>query len=244
MSENRIHVFRDFVAVLILGLVLISILSIKTVNAQAGQATLKPSDDTYVDSSNPDLNYGGQSYLEISEWTVFSTHYDIMVWLKFNLASVPDGAVVDGATLSLYTYVVGETFDVHAYSSSNNSWTEFSLTYSNMPSYNTTSVDSVLVATNNLWYNWSVVEVVRNALNDNPKSVTIVMREPTLHSSATSVSFDSKESPVYLTDYSPELAIHWSNVVPEFPTFPILPLFMITTLLTLVFHKRRSYLES
>jgi len=245
MSSMRSVIFREIVVVLVLSLVVVSSLSIKTVDAQAGQVTLKPSDDTYVDSSNPGSNYGGQIYLEISEWNVFSAHYDLMAWLKFDLSSVPDGAVVDGATLSLYTPIVGETFNVHAYAGSaflNAStvtpWTELTLTYSNMPSYNTTSMDSVLVATANLWYNWSVVAAVRNALNDNPKSVTLVMREPTLHSSATSVYFYSKENPVTPTDYSPKLTIHWSNVVPEFPTFLILPLFMMATLLALVFHKR------
>jgi len=239
MSEKRSNIFKGTVIALVLSLVIVSTLSIRTVNAQAGQTTLKPSDDTYVDSNNPSLNYGGQNSLEISEWNVFSTHYDIMVWLKFNLSSVPNGAVVDGATLSLYTYVVGETFDVHAYSCSNNSWTELSLTYSNMPSYNTTSIDSVLVASVNLWYNWSVVDAVRNALNGNAKSVTIVMREPTLHSSATSVYFDSKESPA---DYSPKLTIHWSNV-PEFPTSIVLPLFIIATLLALVTYRLRNHLK-
>jgi len=60
-----------------------------------------------------------------------------------------------------------------------------SLTYSNMPSYDATSMDSVLVAASRQRYNWSVVDAVRNALNGNPKSVTMIMQEPTLHSSAT-----------------------------------------------------------
>jgi len=231
---------RDLIIVLVSSLVLVFSLSIKTVNAEAGQVTLKPSDDTYVDSTYPDSNYGGQTHLEISNWNFLSNTFESIVWLKFDLSTVPDGAVVDMATLQLYTSMVSETFNVHAYSCSDNSWTELSLTYSNMPSHNTTSMDSRLVATISQWYNWSVVDAVRNALNGNPKSVTIVMQEPALHSSATFAWFMSKESSAYFTDYSPKLTIHWSNVVPEFPTFLILPLFMIMTLLAVIVYRRKE----
>lgn len=180
MSEKRVHIFREIVIVLVLSLVLVSILSIKGVNAQAG-VTIKPTDDTYVDVVNPDSNYGRQSYLKIMSYESAYLTDIIIVWLKFNLSSVPDGAVIDGATISLHTSVVGQTYNVQAYSCSDNSWTEVSLTYSNMPSYNTTSMDSVSVSTSNLWYNWSVVDAVRNALNGYPKSVTIVMKEPNPH---------------------------------------------------------------
>lgn len=68
MSVKRIHVFREIVIVLVLSLFLVSSLSIKTVNAQAGQVILQPSDDTYVDSSNSNANYGGQNILRIQNY--------------------------------------------------------------------------------------------------------------------------------------------------------------------------------
>jgi hypothetical protein len=163
--------------------------------------------------------------------------------LKFDLSSVPNGAVIDEATLMLYAYLVGETFNVHAYSCSYNSWTELTLTYSNMPSYSTTSIDSILVATNNQWYNWSVFDAVTNALNSNSKAVTIVLSEPSPHSSASSISFYSKEAPVFLgTGYSPKLTVHWSSVVAEFPTFLILPFLMIT-IIAVVLYKKKAILD-
>jgi hypothetical protein len=228
-----------------------SFASIGFVCAQPGQATLKPTDDTFVDSSNPNSNYGGQNYLEIEnyQYTVLGQTYNCerIVWLKFDLSSVPNGAVVDEATLQLYTSSVGETFDVHAYSgfdllnvSAVISWTELALTYSNMPGYNATSMDSALVATSDRWYNWSVVDAARNALNSTAKTVTIVLSEPSPHSSTSNVWFDSKESPVYSTDYSPKLTVHWSGVVPEFPSFLILAMFMIATVLAVVIYKKRT----
>jgi hypothetical protein len=243
MSKNRADFVRKIVVVLVLGLILsVSSLSIKTVNAQAGQETLKPSDDTYVDSSNSNSNYGGQNILYIKNYQQvilgLTYNYESIVWLKFDLSFVPAGAEVDGAALQLYTsYVVGETFDVHAYSCSDNSWNEMTLTYLNMPSYNTTSMDSVLVETNNQWYTWSVVDAVRNALNSNSKAVTIVLLDPSLHSSSSSVGFYSKEDNNTLY---PKLAIHWSNVVPEFPTILLLPLFMTATLPAVMIYKKKG----
>lgn len=220
--------------------------AISLAHAQAGAVTVTPKDNTYVDSSSPDSNNGGQNYLVISNWNFLSEPYQDIVWLKFDLSTVPDGAVVDMATLQLYTAVVSETFNVHAYSCSNNSWTELTLAYSNMPSYNTTSMDSVLVTTNNQWYNWSVIDAVRNALNSNPKSVTIVMQEPTPHiSAAASVYFMSKESS---TDYVPKLIIHWNRVMPGFPTFLaavlLVSLFIIIILVATIYYRKKHISQS
>jgi hypothetical protein len=233
MSERRIDIFREIVIVLVLSLVLVSTLGIKTVNAQAGQVTLHLSDDTYVDSSNANANYGGQDYLEIQNYQEAilgqTYNYECVVWLKFDLSSVPYRAEVDGAALQLVSHDYLETFNVHAYSCPNNSWTEYTLTYLNMPSYNTTSMDSVSTMLYGYWYNWSVVDAVRNALNSNSKAVTIVLRDPSLHNSSVYVDFISKE---YDYQSVPKLAIHWRGVVPEFPIFLVLPLFMIAIAVT------------
>jgi hypothetical protein len=76
MSENRDDIFREIVIVLVLGLVLVSSLSIKTVNAQAGQVALLPTDDTYVDSSNPNVNYGSLNSLQIEDYHDFLQNYE------------------------------------------------------------------------------------------------------------------------------------------------------------------------
>jgi hypothetical protein len=227
--------------VLVLGLVLVSSLSIKTVNAQAGQITLNVTDDTYVDSSNPNSNYGGQKYLQIENWQYVGTSYHCIVWLKFDLSSVPSGAVVNMATLQLYTESVSETYNVHAYSCSDNSWTELTITYANMPSISSPSMDLQAVGSASQWYNWSVVDAVKNALNSNSEAVTIVLDDPSSsHGFASSVTFVSKEfANYYLTDHSAILTVHWSAITPEFPTFLILPFFMATTLLAAIFYKRR-----
>ncbi|MGB8779438.1 MAG: DNRLRE domain-containing protein [Candidatus Bathyarchaeia archaeon] len=254
MSEKKFDVSGKLLIVLGLVVLLFS-LSTKSVSAQVGDVTLKPTDDTYADSSNPNSNYGEQNYLQITNYnSQINSAYESIVWLKFNLSSVPDGAVIDGATLQLRTSSVTGSFNVNAYSGSDFlnasafvSWTELTLTYSNMPSYNTTSMDSVLVATNNQWYNWSVVDAVRYALNSEfqpqasqlsstTRTVTIVLFEPSPSGLVSSISFNSKEFSI--SDYAPILTVHWSGVVPEFPSLLVLPLFMTATLLAVIVRRK------
>jgi hypothetical protein len=241
MKVKRSSVLAGLLVIVIL---LLS-LSAKSVNAQINAVTLKPTDDTYVDSSNPNSNHGEQNYLQITNYNSEingNETYESIVWLKFNLSHVPDWAVVDGAILQMRTSSVNGSFNVNAYSGSDFlsvsaivSWTELTLTYSNMPSYNTTSMDSVLVATTNQWYNWSVVDVVRTALNSTARTVTIVLFDPSPHGLLSSISFNSKEFSI--SDYAPTLTVHWSGVVPEFPTFLILALLM-GTLLAVTFRRK------
>jgi len=236
---------RSSVAAGLLGLVLLFSLSAKSVNAQVGEVTLKPSDDTYVDSSNPNSNYGEQNYLQITNYnSETNTAYESIVWLKFNLSSVPDGAVIDEATLRLRTSSVNGSFNVNAYSGSDllnvsavASWTELTLTYSRMPSYNTTSTDSVLVGTSDQRYNWSVVDAVKDALNSAARTVTIVLFDPSPHGLPSSISFNSKEFSI--SDYAPILTVHWSGIVPEFPSFLVLALFMMATLLAIIVRRKK-----
>jgi hypothetical protein len=250
MSEKKLNVGRRLLIVLGLVILLFS-LSAKSVSAQVGEVMLKPTDDTYVDSSNPDSNYGEQNYLQITNYNSEINNdvtYESIVWLKFNLSSVPNGAVIDGATLQLHTSSVNGSFNVsfnvNAYSGSDFlnvsavvSWTELTLTYSNVPSYNTTSMDSVLVGTSGQSYNWSVVDAVRDALNSAGRTVTMVLFDPSPHGLLSSISFNSKESSI--SDYAPTLTVHWSGVVPEFPSFLILALFLMTTLLAVTLRRKK-----
>lgn len=238
MSEKKFDVSGRLLIAVGLVMLLFSF-SAKSVSAQVGEVTLKPTDDTYVDSSNPNSNYGEQNYLQITNYNSEingNETQESIVWLKFNLSSVPDGAVIDWATLQLRMSSASGSFNVNAYSGSDFlnvsavvSWTELTLTYSNMPSYNTTSMDSVLVVTSGQWYNWSVVDAIRDALNSTARTATMVLFDPSPHGLLSSIMFDSKEFST--SDYAPTLTVHWIGVVPEFPSFLILALFMMATIL-------------
>jgi hypothetical protein len=118
------------------------------------------------------------------------------------------------------------------------------LTYANMPSYNTTPLDTTLVTTsvnsNGQWYNWSVTQAVENTLNSSSKEVTIVLSDSSITNSFISIFFASKEYNATPEDWSPKLTIYWSSVVPEFPTFIYLPFFMIATLTGVALYKKKA----
>jgi len=187
------------------------------VEARPGQVTLTAIDDTYVNSveGNVDSNYGAAYFLRVSKWQFSSTVYERLTWLKFDLSSVPDGVVVDVATLQLHTSTVVETYTVYAHSCSVSSWTELTLTYSNKPSFNPTSMSStvILAGTPTKWYNWNVIDAVRNSLNNEANLVTIVLRETTIRGLLSFVSFDSKEEGNGA--HAPKLIVHWIPVTDD-----------------------------
>lgn len=236
MNAKREGIFKAIIILFVFGLVSASFFSVKTVYAQAGQVTLKTTDDNYVDSSVPELNHGNLTYIDIY-WYTFGELVHSFGWLKFDASSVPNGAIIDDATLQLYALpFVNAAPNVSAYSSSDNSWTEMTLTYANMPSYNTTPLDTTLVTTsvtsNGQWYNWSVAQAVENTLNSSSKEVTIVLSDSSITNSLfDTISFASKEYNATPEDWSPKLTIYWNSVVPEFPTFIYLPFIMIATLI-------------
>jgi hypothetical protein len=244
MSWKTEGIFKGIVIFLVLGLISVSLFSMKLAYAQAGQVTLPPTDNVSVSAANPNLNEGGMESLGVGNGTIgspplgYST--ESLAWLKFNLSSVPDGAVIDGATLQLYSSSTYGTNNVNVYSCLDNSWTESTLTYASMPSFNTTSMDTVSVEASNQWYNWDVADVVTRSLNSNSELVTIVMGEPIVNNATSSVTFDSKEFPITYGNYSPSLTIYWNAVVPEFPTFIYLPFFMIATPIGVILYKRKA----
>lgn len=222
--------------IILIGIIALPVATIPLVKAQAGQVTINPTADTYVDFVDQNSNYGNQTYLSIAKFDSPLIE-ERRIWLKFNLTSIPDGAIVDNATLRLYCYRADTAYNVYARSSSDVSWTELTLTWSNMPSYNATSMDMEQVATPNRWYNWSVTYAVQRAIDvthGGSDIVTIVLQETTVRSYSW-VSFYSKEG---YSNY-PELTVHWGDVVPEFPSFLILPLLVLATL-AVAFYKRKT----
>jgi hypothetical protein len=237
--SGRFMFVRKLAIVLIFVLLLSSVIIV--VYAQAGQVYVWLTDGTYVDSNYPNSNYAGQSFLQIKNYQDKEIE---IVWLKFDLSSVPNGAVVDNATLEMCLFLVNHSspfsYNVHAYSCSDNSWNQSSLTYSNMPSYNTTSMSSTLVSqSDNLgWCSWNIVDAVGNALNSNSTAVTIILFDPSPNSSNTTLTFVNF---VFSGGSPPHLYIHWSSIaVLEFPSFLILPFFMIATLIAIVFCRKKA----
>jgi len=231
-KETRISMFVFALGILLIGVINTNL--ILPVNADdGGQVILNPTADTYTDWWNDESNYGALSELKVgdseSDWKDYVYH----TWLKFDLSSVPEGAVGVTAILELYecSWFISETHNVSAYLCLDNSWLEHGLKEINEPFYNrTSSLDSTLVYTSETWYSWNVADAIKNAT-----SVTIVLEESWFHEGAEYVEFNSKET----ENNIPKLTITWT-AIPEFPSLMILPLFMIATLLAVIVYKRKS----
>ena len=76
--------------------------------AKAGKA-LEPTDDAYVDSVNPETNYGDNTKLTVGRFAGTSENTFYNTYLKFNLADIPSDKPITEARLYLYAY--------HAYGS-------------------------------------------------------------------------------------------------------------------------------
>jgi hypothetical protein len=201
-------------------------------NAQEGLVTLNPTDDTYTDWWNDESNYGAKSELKVGNSGGDYADYIYHTWLKFDLSSVPEGAVGITAILELYEcslFGVSETHNVSAYLCLDSSWSEYTLKWVNEPFYNRTScLDWTLIHTSETWYSWNVTKAVENAT-----TLTIVLEESWEHDGAKYVTFNSKEAESNI----PKLTIRWTSVVLEFPTWT--PLLVILTLtVTVAIYKR------
>jgi hypothetical protein len=217
----------------------VQITSVAVVKAQGGQVILKPTDDTYVAFMNPAANYGSAQMLRVC-----LAHY--WTWLKFDLSTIPKGAVGISALLELcttYNGVASPHFVVACLALLNktisNSWSEATLTGDN--AFNgfymgDAELDTDYVANNEVWYEWNVAQAVVNATTSNATDVTIIMRYP-YPEDATSLAFNSKEAS---STKAPKLTVSWTDAIPEFPPILILPSFMIATLVAVLMIKRKQ----
>jgi hypothetical protein len=221
-------------------LTILSALCVKTtfVHAQPDEITVKPTDDTYTTLQYPNSTYGGQPYLEV----ISSPLNQSIVLLKFNLSSIPIGAVIDKVTLQLYTLVVvSGPYSIGATYLASNSWNESTLTNNGYFSLGAgiylEGLSDVLVGSNNQWYSWDETTAFNYARSDvSLAEITLVLLTYSVYSPYSYVWFASRE----YADYSPRLTVHWSSIVPEFPPIALVPSFMIVTSLIAVYYRTRN----
>ncbi len=105
-------------------------------------------EDSYVDASNPDANYGNADLLAGASSTNLSQQ---IIYVKFDLSSIPQNAFIVSANLSLWFsrfsnlyfnwFGLGDSIGSHY--CSNNSWTENAITWNNCPNYVLSHTDLV-----------------------------------------------------------------------------------------------------
>ena len=236
---------------LIIGILTVSICLEPFAKADIDRVTLSPSDDSYTVSSSPFTNYGGEATLNVSRHENFESVNETVMWLRFNLSSVPDGGVITSATLQLYGSFVPEPFNVSAHFCSDNNWNELAITFDNQPTYNATVMPVIcqtcgskswaLVNSSEQWYFWDVTYAVNRTVDGvfgGEGVVTIVLRENLNHQTSLLTTFHSIEGNI---GYHPALKVAWSHIVPELPSSAAVIFFIVVTLLITVTVKSKHH---
>ena len=227
---------KHLILTLILCSIFVGLPNIFTVNA-IENISFNPVADAYVDSNNPSSNYGDAPSL-------FADFKDLSandgrrtnVYLLFNLTSLTnDGFEMNSATLELqsaYSFYAPIT-QVGVHSCSNTQWSETEITWSNAPTFSSEPSDISAINHNEQigypkWHSWDVTKEVENSQGG---YITLVL---TVESEGDNFAtdFDSKEN-----SNPPKLLINY-EAIPEFPSWIILPLFLIATMSIIVIRKR------
>ncbi len=150
------------------------------------------SEDSWAKEYYPDTNYGSDPVFTVG---VFGSDRN-RIWLKFDLSSLPSGIDIINAKIWLWgsNAIVGEVNDrIAVASSSDDSWSESTITWNNQPTYGSTLTKSVVEAGDH-WESWDVTSTVENEYAGD-KTVTFVLYEEpeTIEEPVDLCLFDQKE---------------------------------------------------
>jgi hypothetical protein len=160
---------------------------------------LYPIADSYVDSTNPNSNYGSQDTLHVQ----LSTGTVRRAYIKFDLTSIPSGQVISSAILKLYCCAAepSSPIEVDVYATTD-SWSESTIKWNNAPSVGALVANNTAVGGTGQYWSWNITDYVY-AQYIGDKIVSVVVKIPNdcvLHR-----DFRSKEKSG--TSYDPYLEI-------------------------------------
>ena len=136
-------------------LLAIGLVMIICLYAQA--VTLSPTDDAFVDETQTTTPLGDRDYLIIRRMSL--TGFRLHTLIRFDLSSVPSGAMINSANLNLHYYLfgdsdpVGRPLQAHRITAS---WSEDTVTWNNQPGYDATPVASTPAPASYGWIQWDV----------------------------------------------------------------------------------------
>jgi len=198
----------------ILLILLILIMAIHFVPTQGlpDEDIIIPTDDSYVSSVDPDINYGELEELYASNRTLFGGVIRNS-YLLFNLSSVPSETIIQSANLNLYTVYIGSQIEVNAHYCPNTNWSESNITYNNAPQFEKDPLSTVNISHIGESIFFDVTSTVLDAL-DNNKTVSFVITSEERTSSVDYAQFRSKEHEEFLLDSRPKLIIKYQSETP------------------------------
>lgn len=159
-----------------------------SVSVSAATATIQPSSqDTFISSMWPGINYGGAG--ELIVYATSST-WNYRVLVQFDLSSIPPGSTVTSATLKLYYYrwatnnPAGRTFWAYRVTQS---WTEMGVTWSRYDGTNSWATSggdytmdggaSATVPSSYGWMTWTVTDIVKAYVEDSEPNCDFLIKE-------------------------------------------------------------------
>ncbi|MDM5291755.1 family 10 glycosylhydrolase [Peribacillus simplex] len=164
-------------------------------------------EDSFVSSQSPSTNYSSSQYLVVGKHQTFATTRS---FLKFKLPTLPKGAVITSAKLSLYQYYNSTnqvTVDIKPI---NSSWSATTLNWNNKPSVGS-SVSNAIVDKPS-WKDFFITNLVKSwysgaAAN---QGVSVQFRDET---QATKIFYSNNHSTY--TTLKPKLTITYSIPEPQ-----------------------------
>lgn|GEM_PF-2877145 len=198
MSFIKFLRFKQLTRRVILFVLYVSLLSSLSLPYNYSQVvktiTLYPTADSYVDSSNPDSNYGGSTSLFVRhlkyEWTP-----DLIenAYLMFNLFELPAESSIQSAILTINVFYIGSTTKIYMHYCPSVSWEELSITWSNAPEYEETPISMAVIAREGESPPFDVIKAVQRAWTST-KVFTLVMTSEEKTGFGDFLQFYSRES--------------------------------------------------
>ena len=174
--------------------------------------------DAFLYSDNPNWNSGALGYYEIGPRYATDNTNGSWGLLKWDISSIPTGMSIDNAQLYVYCCDPDADFYIAAYTSSNISWNENTVTWNTKPTWENL-MDNVRVPNAVGWYHWNVTKAVQSAVNAGWDNVTIYLiwsgpYNPKLDELFCSQTSDAEYAPHLEVTYYNWLAIEsWSGDV-------------------------------
>jgi PKD repeat protein len=184
---------------------ILCIMQLFTIFVHASSIELIPIQDSYINNNSPKDNYGLFDELRL---TIPSPGYKI-VYLKFNLSTIPSSAKIVSSELKLYlNQDLSKAASISAYYCSNNNWDELLINWLNAPSYQSIPIYTRSAIVFEGWYSWNVISAVKTALSTG--NLTLILAE----NAGNSCYFFSKD--IDNNEKRPKLSISYetSNVPP------------------------------
>jgi hypothetical protein len=139
------------------------------------ELTLSASADAWVDQGSPSSNKGSDAILKVMS----KSSNNLRAFVQFNLPTVPQGCVVQSATLRLYaaSWRTGRTLQALQV---NSSWSEDGVTWNNQPA---TTGAAAITSSGSGWRDWEVATIVQS-MYDSGLNYGFLIRDATENNDA------------------------------------------------------------